>query len=111
MKIKIKNIFDELPKTISISEEFFETVAESDSVRIERIISDGHTTPENEWYDQKLNEWVLLISGSATLQFQGNDEEIILKPGDSIMIPSGCRHRVEKTDNIHQTIWLAVHFQ
>ncbi|MDZ7581818.1 MAG: cupin domain-containing protein [Deltaproteobacteria bacterium] len=67
-------------------------------VRIERIISDGHATPPGEWYEQGWDEWVLLVSGEATLLFDDSSAPFILKPGDHIMIPAGCRHRVEQTD-------------
>jgi cupin 2 domain-containing protein len=34
---------------------------------------------------------------------------MILKPGDYMMIPAGCRHRVEQSDASQKTVWLAVH--
>ncbi len=90
--------------------EFFETLVASGTTRIERIVSAGHATPPGEWYDQGWDEWVLLVSGEATLLFADNAAPLTLKPGDHLLIPSGCRHRVEHTDSGQKTIWLAVHF-
>jgi cupin 2 domain-containing protein len=105
---KTHNLFVGIPSLLH--EEFFQTLAEKDGVRIERIVSDGEATPPEDWYDQSWDEWVLLVSGGATLLFGEEDVPITLKPGDHIMIPAGCRHRVESTAPLQKTIWLAVHF-
>jgi cupin 2 domain-containing protein len=102
------NLFNGIPA--ALQEEFFQTLVESGTVRIERIVSDGHATPQGEWYDQGGDEWVLLVSGGATLRFDDGAAPLILKPGDHVMIPSGCRHRVERTASGQKTVWLAVHF-
>ena len=96
MPFQTRNLLDGIPATLH--EEFFETLAASGSVRIERIVSDGHATPQGEWYDQGWDEWVLLVSGEATLRFD-DAAPLVLKPGDHIMIPAGCKHRVEQTDS------------
>jgi cupin 2 domain-containing protein len=102
------NLFEAIP--YPLQEEFFQTLAGSGNVRIERIISDGHASLPGEWYDQKWDEWVLLVSGGATLLLENDYAPLTLKPGDHVMIPAGCRHRVEWTDTTQKTIWLAVHF-
>jgi cupin 2 domain-containing protein len=102
-----QNVFDAIP--VTFQDEIFQTLVESGSVRIERIVSDGHTTPQGEWYDQRWDEWVFLVSGGATLRFADSAEPLDLKPGDHVMIPAGCRHRVERTDSGQKTVWLAVH--
>lgn len=108
MTLQSRNLYDGIPSTLQ--GELFETLAESSSVRIERIVSDGHATPPGEWYDQTWDEWVLLVSGGATLLLDDDAAPLILKPGDHVMIPAGCRHRVEQTDSGQKTIWLAIHF-
>lgn len=82
----------------------------SDALRIERIVSRGQATAPGQWYDQDTHEWVLLISGSAGLRFEGDDRVHILKAGDYCDIPAHCRHRVEWTHPTEDTIWLAVHY-
>ena len=43
--------------------ELFETLATgAGSIRVERIVSNGQVTPEGEWYDQDLDEWVVVLA-------------------------------------------------
>ncbi len=108
MPLPVENLYEHIPT--DIPKELFQTLAEKKGVRIERIVSGGHVTPLGEWYDQGWDEWVLLVSGGATLLFGDSSAPLILKPGDHVMIPASCRHRVEQTDPLQKTIWLAVHF-
>ncbi|MDJ0703162.1 MAG: cupin domain-containing protein [Leptolyngbyaceae cyanobacterium MO_188.B28] len=103
----MKNIFTELPKNFEA--EVFEILASSETVKIERIISKGHTSPETGWYDQEQNEWVIVLRGEAVLAFE-EDESVRLTEGSYINIPSHKKHRVDWTDPNHETIWLAVHY-
>lgn len=89
--------------------EIFDTILQSHYFKLERIISFGQASPQDFWYDQDWNEWVLLLQGSAELLFD-NDEIITLLPGDYIDIPSHRRHRVISTDKMIPTIWLAFHY-
>ena len=108
MQPEIHNMLSNLPQ--ALSSEVFETILASDSIRIERIVSCGQSTPEGEWYDQKLDEWVLVLAGSAELLLDGCQEPRRLLAGDYLLIPAGCRHRVTWTDPDRKTVWLAVHF-
>ena len=89
--------------------EAVEEILRADGFRIERIVSRGQNSPEGFWYDQQTEEWVLLISGNATLGFD-DGRKVDLKPGDYILIPSHCRHRVERTSPGQETAWLTVHW-
>ena len=91
-------------------EEIFETLVNSGEVRVERIISDSQSSPEGFWYDQDRNEWVLLLQGSAGLRFEGEDEIVLLEPGDWVDIAAHVRHRVEWTDPKQKTVSLAVFY-
>ncbi len=106
--MKTDNIFSGIPA--DIPEEIFETIAESGPVRIERIISCGQATPQGTWYDQDLDEWVILLKGSAEILFDSGIQPLTLLPGDHILIPAHCRHRVTRTDEQGPTVWLAVHY-
>ena len=107
--MEIKNIFSGI--NIQSPEEIFETIIKTNQFKIERIISSGQSTDEEEWCDQDVDEWVILLKGSAGLLFEDNNEEIIMKPGDYVNIPAHQKHRVEWTDANEETIWLAVHYQ
>lgn len=107
MGINVKNIFSDLPLSEA---EVFESIIQKDNFKLERIISRGNSSAEGEWYDQSNDEWVLLLKGSAALQFEGEQELLLLQPGDYILIPAHKKHRVEWTDKTTETLWLAVHF-
>jgi cupin 2 domain-containing protein len=84
---------------------------ERPGLRIERIVSTGHTTPGGEWYDQQTDEWVLLVAGAARLHIDGEPDDRSLGPGDFVLLPAHCRHRVTWTDEAGPTVWLAIHFE
>ena len=104
----MKNLFADIPETFT--GEIFETLVETKSFRLERIISDGQLTPEDEWYDEDENEWFILLKGSAVLLLEGDKEPVILKPGDYLNLPSHRKHKVLRTDTDEKTIWLAIHY-
>jgi cupin 2 domain-containing protein len=97
---------DELP------DELVSVLVKNENVKIERIVSDGHASPEDFWYDQDQNEWVFLVSGSAVLLIEKESgiERIELNTGDYLQIPAHQRHRVEETSSTEKTIWLAIFF-
>jgi len=105
--MKVKNIFESIPQ--DMSEENFESIIDSTSVKIERIISKGHTSPKEGWYKQNKNEWVVVLRGSATLECE-HAPPLQFKEGSHINIPAGTKHRVTWTDPDVETLWLAVHY-
>lgn len=102
------NLFADIPQ--QLPDELMETLAESGAVRVERIVSRGHASPDDFWYDQERDEFVVLLSGSAGLRIEGEPEARILKPGDWLVIPAHQRHRVEWTAADEDTVWLALHY-
>lgn len=106
--MQIDNLYHGIPA--ELPEELFDTLLHRDGVRLERIVSHGHATPPGEWYDQSWDEWVILLSGSATLTFEEGGQHR-LKPGDHLMIPAHCSHRVETTDTDQKSVWLALHLE
>jgi len=103
----LTNIFSEIPGTLP--HELSQSLVSAATCRIERIVSHGHSSPPDFWYDQDQHEWVLLIQGAARLQFEDNMVE--MKQGDFINIPAHKRHRVEWTSPEETTIWLAVYYE
>ena len=104
----MKNLFASIPS--HLPEELLETLAESRSVQIERIVSRGHASPDGFWYDQDRHEFIVLLQGAARLRFEADPESVELTPGDSLRIPAHRRHRVEWTTPDAPTVWLAVHY-
>ena len=107
MQVMPNNVLADLPD--DLPHELIETLAESQHVRIERIVSRGHASPEDFWYDQQQHEWVLVLQGAARLQFE--DHTLELRAGDFVNIPAHKKHRLEWTTPDEPTIWLAVHYE
>jgi cupin 2 domain-containing protein len=103
----VQNLFYGIPT--DLPDELIEALHEASGLRIERIVSLGHASPEGFWYDQPTGEWVLLLSGAARLLVEGH-EPLELRPGSFLDIPPHTRHRVEWTDPARPTIWLAIHY-
>ena len=104
---RVSNLFDRIPK--KFDEEVFEILAEKQAVKIERILSKGHTSPQEGWYEQSFDEWVIVMQGSAKIEFDGSGIEH-LGVGDYLNIVAGKKHRVIWTDPDVETVWLAVHY-
>jgi cupin 2 domain-containing protein len=104
MNIRASNIL--AGASADAGQEDFLTLFESDSVKVERIVSHAHSSPPGFWYDQAEKEWVILMRGQATLEF-AEGELVELREGDSLAIPSHFKHRVKQT--APETVWLAVH--
>jgi cupin 2 domain-containing protein len=104
----VKNLFADVPAVL-LNEQVTELLS-APGVRIERIVSMGQASPPTFWYDEDWAEWVILLSGSAGLLFEGDTEPRLLRPGDHVLIPPHTRHRVAWTDPTGTTVWLAVHY-
>jgi cupin 2 domain-containing protein len=104
--MKKANLFEKIP--IQLKEELFEEILSSKNVKIERIVSKGHTSPKSGWYDQEKSEWVVVLQGEAVIAFE--DEQIHLNAGDYLTIPAHTKHKVLWTLPEFETIWLAVHY-
>lgn len=102
------NIY-KLPQEVSQLEKF-EQIVSGKNIQIERIVSTGQTTPSGQWYDQELDEWVILLQGESELSYT-DYTRIKIKAGDYLLIPAHTKHRVEYTSIEPACIWLAVHGQ
>lgn len=104
---KDMNIYNNIPQ--DLSEEVFEDILTSRNVRIERIVSNSHHSPEDFWYDQEQGEWVIVLKGEAEIEYESNSV-IKLGAGDYVNIPARTKHRVKSTSNDGITLWLAVFY-
>ena len=106
------NVFEKLDACQD--KEIFLKLLSGNEFELKRIVSLGQATPQGEWYDQEQNEWVVLLKGSARLEFEGkegDDRFMELGPGDYVNLPAKCRHRVDWTDKTTQTVWLAIYYK
>jgi cupin 2 domain-containing protein len=98
------NLLTDLPT--SIPEELTTVLQDGHGVRIERIVSHGHRSPDGFWYDQPEDEWVMVLKGAARLEFE--DRVLEMRAGDWVTIPPHEKHRVAWTTPDEPTVWLAV---
>lgn len=106
IKVLKNNLFVNLP--VNQMEEIFETLFQKSGITIERIVSTGQSSPDEGWYEQNQDEWVLVVQGNAILGFEDEDE-LALSVGDYVLIPSMVKHKVISTSENPATIWLAIH--
>lgn len=104
---RITNIFDDLPQ--QLPKEVVQTLIQAADVRIERIISRGHASAPDFWYDQPQHEWVIVLKGAARIEFA--DGMVEMKPGDFLNIPAFKKHRVDWTTPHEPTVWLGVRYR
>ena len=64
--IESGNLFTGIPGTLAAEQ--ITALLTTPNVRIERIVSHGHTSPPDFWYDQPQAEWVILLAGSAAIR-------------------------------------------
>ncbi len=102
------NFLSDIPN--SIPEELFEEIVSTKTVRIERIISHGHSSPDVGWYDQVEHEWVMVLAGHGTIEF-ADGRVITLKQGDYLNIQAHEKHKVLSTSAEEATLWLAVFYR
>ncbi len=100
------NLFDNLIQ--NLPQEVVETLVRTADVQIERIVSHGHASPADFWYDQPQHEWVIVLQGAARLQFE--DGSVEMKVGDFLNIPAYKKHRVDWTTPAEPTVWLGVRY-
>lgn len=101
------NLFAQMPHPLP--DELITTLLQAGDVRIERIVSRGHASPEGFWFDQAQHEWVIVLKGAARLRVE-NGAPVEMRAGDFINLPAHTRHRVEWTTPEEPTLWLAVHY-
>ncbi|KPK23026.1 MAG: phosphoribosylaminoimidazole carboxylase [Nitrospira bacterium SG8_3] len=103
-----RSLLEKVPQ--ELPNELIEVLCSSDCVKIERIVSRGHSSPKELWYNQETNEFVLVVQGRAGLLIYGEDDMVILEKGDYVNIQAHVKHRVAWTDPEEDTVWLAVHY-
>ena len=103
MTIRVDNLFANLPELYESEQSL--SLFEKPSIKIERIVSESYSSPAGFWYDQDEDEWVVVLRGKATLEFE-EGQLVHMQEGDYVTISRHVKHRVQRTDP--KTIWLAV---
>jgi len=103
----LANIFSDIPA--EIPNEIFEDIITTEKLRVERIVSKGHVSPDSQWYDQTENEWVIVLSGYGVIEYI-NGDKVTLRQGDYLHIKAHEKHRVVETSTDENTVWLAIFY-
>ena len=103
----MKNIFEKIPS--DLSSEVFESLIDSESIKIERIVSKGQSSPKEGWYDQVNNEWVIILKGHAVVLFDCG-KDFHLAEGDFLNMKSHQKHKITLTYPVRETVSLAIHY-
>ena len=98
----VLNIFD---YTIPKEGESFNELFKSKDITITQIVSSDKLEPKE--YNQDLDEFVILLEGSATLEIEGSIKN--LQKGDCLYIKAHTKHKVLKTSN--GALWLAIYYK
>src|SRR3972149_5495898 len=100
--VKLENVFDLIAQQDTL--ETVGPVVDTKNVRVEVIRSIKPNNPQSGWYDQNEDEFVMVIKGSAELEFQNGAENqtVQMRGGDYMTIPAHLKHRVTKvSDNTY----------
>ena len=121
-ELKLKNIFEfakidagstqcETSNSLDFEGgEIFETIVSGKGdFKVERIVSNGQITPDDQVYDQDKDELVFLLQGEARLLFVEEDREVKMDKGSYVFIKARCKHRVTYTSKEPPCVWIAVH--
>ena len=101
------NIFSNIPS--ELPNEIFENIIRTEKLRVERIVSKGQISPDTGWYNQRENEWLIVLSGYGVIEYI-NGAKVTLKQGDYLNINSHNKHRVIETSPDEATVWLAIFY-
>ena len=101
------NLLAAIPQRAST--EAIDKLLERGPVKIERIVSEGHTSPPGFFHEQASHEWRCVVQGRVRLEFE-EEGEVELGPGDWLDLPAYKRYRVVWTSDQEPTVWIAVHF-
>ena len=103
------NLFSDIPADLPA--ELQHCLCQGKNIRVERIVSRGHQSEPEFWYDQEEHEFLVLLSGAAGVRFADEPRERRLEPGDWLLIPPHRRHRVTWTAAGAVSVWLAVFYR
>ncbi|OMH39100.1 cupin domain-containing protein [Motiliproteus sp. MSK22-1] len=106
--IDTQNLFENIPE--QLPDELISILLNQAGLRLERIVSKGHSSATDFWYQQEQNEWMLLIQGQARLEFETPSRKLHLNAGDYLNIPANIRHRVDWTSSDPEAIWLCIFY-
>ena len=82
-----------------------ETILRTTHVRIERMVLANDSTPD--WSELGIGKWLILLRGSAAIDFHGDIGLRQMYVGDFVFVPAHQKHRITASSKT-PTVWLAV---
>ena len=108
MTVGAGNLFGDV-SAASAGQEAFREIFSRPGLKIQRIVSHGQVSPPEFWYDQAWNEWVIVLKGSASLQFEDEPATRALGEGDYVSSPQGnATASSGRTRNGQRFGWLSI---
>ena len=83
----------------------YEILLDSDYCKVKRITVNPKQRLSYQYHHKREENWTIVI-GEATITL--DDELFILRPGQSVKIIRGAKHRVENTQDDHDLIFIEV---
>lgn len=68
----------------------YEVLLDSDDVKVKKITVNPNSRLSYQYHDKRREQWTV-VKGNLTIIL--DDEKVFRKPGESIHIPLGARHR------------------
>lgn len=102
------NIFTSFKKGENEFSEIEENLFFMKEARLARIKSFGQVSKEGFWYEQKEDEWGMVLAGEGEIEWVDGRKKL-LHAGDYIFLPALQKHRVSYTSKQPPCIWLAIY--
>lgn len=87
---------------------FVETLAESDVIKIERVVARGQASEAASFCPQEALDFLIMLKGGLELEYKGEKETVTLRSGDSIMTEPGEENRVAATSERQEAVWVKI---
>jgi cupin 2 domain-containing protein len=88
-----------------------ETLAETRSIKIDRITARGQVSPPGDFAPEPSNEFILLLKGQLILEYEGDDHKVTLEPGDFAHKGTDQRTRADYTSEEEETVWVKISYR
>lgn len=86
-----------------------ETLAETRSVKIDRVTARGQKSPPDDFALEPSNEFILVLQGRLVLEYEGG-RKVALGPGDFAVKGTDQRTRADSTSEDQETVWVKVSY-
>lgn len=105
-KIVVHNIFN-YPKSDKV---LVDAVFENSTIKLQRVVAHGQASSPGASCPQTDNDFLVLLKGELTLDYETEKENVSLVPGGYLITTPNQNNRVESTSKQEATVWLKASF-